>query len=145
MKKGLLVLVTAIVLGIIAAAVVCWFSHRDSSEDWFSVKFGLSQQQAHQAAALHQEFKISCAEMCARIEQTDARLAKAIQKSDGMTPEIRAAIAETETIRTECRANMLEYFYKTAATLPATKKQAYLNLVLPTVLEQGEMNETHRQ
>jgi hypothetical protein len=145
MKKGLLVLATAIVLGIIAAAAVCWFSHRESSEDWFREKFGLSQQQAQQAAALHQEFKISCAEMCARIEQTDARLAKAIQASDGMTPEIRTAIAETETIRTECRANMLEYFYKTAATLPSTKKQAYLNLVLPTVLEPGEMSGTHRQ
>lgn len=145
MKKGLLVLATAIVFGIIAATAVCWFSHRDSSEDWFRDKFGLSQQEAHQAAVLHQEYKISCAEMCARIEQADARLAKAIQASDGMTPEVRAAIAETETVRTECRSNMLEYFYKTAATLPSTKKQAYLSLVLPMVLEPGEMSGTHRQ
>lgn len=145
MKKGIFVLAVAIIVGLIAAAMVCWFSHRDSSEDWFREKFGLSQQQAHQAAALHQEFKVSCAEMCARIERSDARLAKAIQASDGMTPEIRAAIAETETVRSECRANMLEYFYRTAASLPASKKQAYLNLVIPTVLEAGEMNGTHRQ
>ena len=145
MKKGIFVLVTAIVLGLVAAAAACWFSQRSSPEDWFRKKFDLTEQQAQQAAALHQEYQVSCTEMCARIAQADARLAKAIQTGNGMTPEIRAAIAETDTVRTECRANMLEYFYKIAATVPPAKKQSYLDMVLPTVLEPGEMGGMHRQ
>jgi len=144
-KKGLFVLVIAVALGLTAAFAVCRFAHRASPEDWFRQKFELSEQQARQAAALHQEYQISCTEMCARIAQADARLAKAIQASNGMTPEIRAAIAETDAVRTECRANMLEYFYKIAAALPPAKKQSYLDMVLPTVLEPGEMSGTHRQ
>lgn len=145
MKRGLSVLIVALALGLAAAFAVCKFAHQTAPEDWLRKKFELNPEQARQAAALHREYRISCAEMCARIEQADARLRQAIRSSQGMTPEIQAAIAETDGVRTECRTNMLEYFYRVAAILPPTQKQNYLDMVLPTVFDPREMSGTHHQ
>lgn len=142
MKRSLFVLAVAIALGLVAAFAAFRVGHRTSTEDWFRKNFELSEQQARKAADLHKEHQIACSEMCARIEQANSQLAKTVQASGVVTPEIRAAIAKTDTVRTECRAEMLEYYYKIAAMLPPAKKQSYLAIVLPTVLEPGMMNGT---
>ena len=80
--------------------------------------------------------------MCARIAQTDERLANLIRSSKQITPEIQAAIVETDRLRSECRAKMLEHFYRIAAQLPAEKQSDYLTVVLPSVLHPGEMMKT---
>lgn len=135
MKRGLLVLLAAVVLGLAATFAVSRFSHQASLEDWFCKKFDLPMAQAQEAAAIHRQYQTSCAETCRRIAAADERLKTLIQANSAMTPEIRAAIAETDTIRTECRTHMMDYFYQVAAKLPPDKRQSYLDMVLPTVLE----------
>ncbi len=81
--------------------------------------------------------------MCARIAQTDERLANLICSSQAMTPEIQAAIVETDRLRSECRTKMLEHFYRIAGELPAQKQHEYLEVVLPSVLHPGEMARAH--
>jgi len=145
-KKGIFVLLIAVVLALVSAMGMCWFhQQRTSPEDWLRREFGLNQQQAQEAAALHREYEVTCVAMCARIVQADDRLAKMIHEGNAVTPEIRAAIAETDAIRTECRVRMLEYFYKIAETIPPEKKQKYLDMVLPPVLQPGDMTAMHGQ
>ena len=69
--------------------------------------------------------------MCARITQTDSRLAGLIESSRTVTQEIREALAESDRVRTECRLKMLEHFYEVAAAMPEEKRKKYLDMVLP--------------
>jgi hypothetical protein len=52
-----------------------------------------------------------------------------------ITPTLRAAVAETDRIRTETRITMLEHFYAVAAELPPEKRRDYLLKVLPLVID----------
>jgi hypothetical protein len=81
--------------------------------------------------------------MCARITQTDSRLAGLIDSSRTVTEEIREALAESDRVRTECRLKMLGHFYEVAAAMPEEERKKYLDMVLPVVLNPGEMDSSH--
>lgn len=143
MKKAALILLTALV-----AATAAWFATRcllarQSSMDWLRSEFHLSPEKMKAAEALHAGYQETCEEMCRQIAATDARLAAAIRSSTSTTPEIVAAIAETDRVRTECRIAMLDHFYQTAALMPEADRQRYLDKVLPVVLHPGEMHDDH--
>ncbi len=130
--------------GLAAAAVVfVVVQDRSSPLNWLRSEFSLSDSQARKVEQIHADYEEDCAQMCARIAQTDERLANLIRSSKQITPEIQAAIVETDRLRSECRAKMLEHFYRIAAQLPAEKQSDYLTVVLPSVLHPGEMMKSH--
>lgn len=130
--------------GLAAAAVVfVVVQDRSSPINWLRSEFSLSDSQARKVEQIHADYEEDCAQMCARIAQTDERLANLIRSSKQITPEIQAAIVETDRLRSECRAKMLEHFYRIAAQLPAEKQSDYLTVVLPSVLHPGEMMKSH--
>ena len=67
--------------------------------------------------------------------EANANLETVALGSGSITPEVRAAVVETDRIRTETRIAMLEHFYAVAAELPAEKRRAYLLKVLPLVID----------
>ena len=67
--------------------------------------------------------------------EANARLESVTLGSSGVTPDVRAAVAETDRIRTETRIAMLEHFYAVAAELPPERRRDYLLKVLPLVGE----------
>jgi Heavy-metal resistance len=144
MKRGLGVLTVVVASGL-AAAIVAFFLAQDRSRpmSWLRAQFSLNEQQARKVEQIHSEYETDCAQMCARIAQTDERLANLICSSQTMTPEIQAAIVETDRLRSECRTKMLEHFYRIAGELPARKQREYLEVVLPSVLHPGEMAQAH--
>jgi Heavy-metal resistance len=144
MKRGLGVL-TAVIASGLAAAIVAFFLVQDRSTpmSWLRAEFSLNDQQARKVEQIHSEYEADCAQMCSRIAQTDERLANLICSSQTMTPEIQAAIVETDRLRSECRTKMLEHFYRIAGELPAQKQREYLEVVLPSVLHPGEMARAH--
>ena len=105
MKRGLGVL-TAVVASGLAAAIVAFFLAQDRSTPmrWLRAEFSLNEQQARKVEQIHSEYETDCAQMCARIAQTDERLANLICSSQTMTPEIQAAIVETDRLRSDERA-----------------------------------------
>jgi Heavy-metal resistance len=144
MKRGLGVLTVVVASGL-AAAIVAFSLAQDRSTpmSWLRAQFSLNEQQARKVEQIHSEYETDCAQMCARIAQTDERLANLICSSQTMTPEIQAAIVETDRLRSECRTKMLEHFYRIAGELPAQKQREYLEVVLPSVLHPGEMARAH--
>ncbi len=68
---------TAVVASGLAAAIVAFFLVRDRSTpmSWLRAEFSLSEQQARNVEQIHSEYEADCAQMCARIAQTDERLA----------------------------------------------------------------------
>ncbi|WP_075079071.1 periplasmic heavy metal sensor [Terrimicrobium sacchariphilum] len=143
MKRAISVLTVVLVAAFVALAVSRHVFANRSSMDWLRDEFHLTDAQMEKAAALHSEYEASCETMCRRIAETDARLASAIRSSTSITPEIAAAIAETDRVRTDCRIAMLSHFYQTAALMPESERQRYLDKVLPVVLHPGEMHDDH--
>jgi hypothetical protein len=116
---------------------------RSAPVSWLSREFSLSDLQARKVEEMHAQYEGDCAQMCARIIETDERLEKLIRASQKITPEIQAAIVETDRLRSERRTKMLEHFYRIAAELPAEKQGEYLSVVLPSVLHPGEVMKSH--
>ncbi len=143
MKRGGLIVLLAVAAAMAAAAVACFVQHKSSPAEWLRSEYGLDAGQMKQAAALHDEYRGVCAELCAKIAASDDALAGAIRSSKSVTPQITEAIAETGRVRTECRIRMLDHFYQTAALIPEDKRAGYLEKVLPLVLRPGEMHAEH--
>ncbi len=143
MKRAAVVIAVVIAAALAALTASRHLFARHSSMDWLRTEFHLTDDQMKKAEALHSEYQATCEDMCRRIAETDARLAKAIRSSSSTTPEITAAIAETDLVRSECRVAMLNHFYQTAALMPEGERQRYLDKVLPVVLHPGEMHDDH--
>ena len=67
--------------------------------------------------------------------EANATLETVALGSGSVTPEVHAAVVETDRIRTETRLAMLEHFYAVAAELPPNRRGEYLRKVLPLVIE----------
>ena len=145
MKRGGRIVLLVAVAAIAAATVAVLVRHQSSPVEWLRSEFGLNAEEMKRATALHDEYQDTCRELCAKIATTDDSLARAIRSSKTITPEIAAAIAETDRVRTECRLRMLEHFYETAALMPEEQRAGYLEKVLPLVLHPGEMHSGHHQ
>jgi hypothetical protein len=144
MRRGLIVLAAAMAIGFLATiGVYFWKSENSSSAIWLRAKFALDDEEARTVERIHNQYQVECASMCARIAQTDDRLAKLISDAQQVTPEIQNAIIETDRLRSECRVKMLEHFYRIAAELPAKRRGEYLQMVLPVVLRPGMMAQSH--
>ena len=105
MKRGLGVL-TAVVASGLAAAIVAFFLVQDrfTPMSWLRAEFSLNEQQARKVERIHSEYEADCAQMCARIAQTDERLANLICSSQTMTPDFRRPLLKpTDFVRSAGR------------------------------------------
>jgi Heavy-metal resistance len=145
MRRGLIVFAAAIAIGFLVAIAVYFWKAERSATSWLLAQFALDDQQARTVERMHNEYQMECTLMCARIAQTDEKLAKLIGDAQQVTPEIQSAIVETDRLRSECRVKMLEHFYRIAAELPEERRAEYLRMVLPVVLRPGAMEQSHIQ
>lgn len=134
MRRGVLVALGVLALTIIAALTVCWLRRPMDSKDWLRKEYGLNVEQANRVAQLEANYQSRCMAMCARISAADSKLSELARASATITPEIREAIANADAVRTDCRTSMLGHFYEVAAVLPADKRDKYLKMVLPSVI-----------
>lgn len=134
MKRGVLILLGIIVIGF-AAEQAASHLFRCSPLEWLCHEYGLTTEQAERVALLQKEYGSRCGPYCDRMCEANAALEQVTLGSGSVTPEIRAAVAETDRIRSETRITMLEHFYAVAAELPPEKRHGYLIKVLPLVID----------
>jgi hypothetical protein len=144
MKKGILVLVLAIVAGV--AAYCLMRSHKVEASrgalldkmpelTWIRSDLKLTDSEFAKVTELHLAYRPKCMEMCDRVYQSHERLDKAIQSSEGLTAELKAAISDHAKIHGECQEAMVEHLYRTAAVLDKDQAKRYLNTMLPYALD----------
>jgi hypothetical protein len=144
MKKGLLILILALVAGI--AAFVVARSHRQSAHNeilldsmpelaWLRTELKLTEAQFRQASELHTAYRPICAEMCHNISEAHAKLETLAQTGRGITPELTAAIQHHARVHAECQEKMLEHLYQTAALLDDKQAARYLEAMIPHALD----------
>jgi len=135
MKRAVLLLGALLAAGLLAAVAVCVIVHEDESVEWLRTRFQLSDAEMEQALALHRAYEARCEEMCDIIAASEEDLAAALRESSDLTPRVREAIAQNSRVRAECRTQMLDHFYQTASILPESRRDEYLDIVLPLVLK----------
>lgn len=144
MRRGIAPILGILFAGAAAAAITfCILRPPQSSGAWLQKEFSLSAEQMRQVQALQQSYAETCAEMCVQIEESNARLATLLSKSNRLTPEIQAALTDTDRVRTNCRTSMLEHFYQVAAAIPEKERARYLAMVLPLIEHPEQMGASH--
>jgi len=134
MKRGFLVLLAAIVIGVVGVLLARHFFQGPPSS-WICHEYGLSHGQTVKVEALQHEYGSRCGPYCDAMCEANARLETVTLGSVSVTPEIREAVIETDRIRTQTRIAMLEHFYAVAAELPLERRKEYLRKVLPLVID----------
>lgn len=135
MKRGLVILLTGVALGLCA---YCGFyfagtaSHRATLESaapeltWLKNEFNLSDAEFKRITELHAAYMPQCAEMCRRIDAKNAELQELLSKSSAFTAEIESKLAEVAQLRVECQKNMLRHFFEVGRSMPAEQGKRYL-------------------
>jgi len=134
MSRGLLVLLGIIVLGAGAAMLARHYLQAPPSA-WLRHEYGLTSEQAERMKVLQKEYGSRCGPYCDVMCEANSKLETMALGSGRVTPEVRAAVVETDRIRTETRLAMLEHFYAVAEELPPARRGEYLRKVLPLVIE----------
>lgn len=143
MKRGVFILLAALVAAVIAAVVMYGYQVRHQPDAWLGRQLGLEGSALQEFTEAHNRYAIRCGEMCERVAAVNARLAHQVATSRAMTPDIRAAIAEAEALRAECKEQMLTHFYTVARLLDQRQANEYLRLVLPLITENDRMEPAH--
>jgi len=143
MKKGILILVLALMAGIAAF----WFtrSHQQAAGGdalldgipelaWLRGELDLTDEQFDKAIELHIAYRPLCVEMCRRIADTHAKVEALARESREMSPELEQATLEHARVHAECQRKMLTHLYETAALMNERQAARYLEIVLPSAL-----------
>ena len=135
MRKGILVLAVIVFAGVSSF----WITRRclvpSTPTSWLCREYRLPASDEERLRDLERSYGSRCGPYCDAMCEANARLEALTLRSGSMTPEIRAAIAETDRIRTETRIAMIEHYYAVAAQLPPDKRRGYLLKVLPLVID----------
>lgn len=144
MKKGLLILIAAVLAGM-AAYLVSFRSATHSTRSiletsdaemgWLRHEFKLTPQQAETIRVLRDNYKPTCGRLCARVSASNQKLKELAYTNKTVTPEIAAALKETMAVQEECRREMLGHIYQVSAVMDPQSGARYVQMMLPYVVE----------
>lgn len=135
MRQGLTILLAVLVVGGAAYFITRSCLLPSSPSGWLCREYRLGPGEEAKMRDLEREYGRRCGPYCDAMCEANARLETLALGSGSTTPELRAAVAETDRIRTETRIAMLDHFYAVAAQLPPDKRRDYLLRVLPLVID----------
>lgn len=147
MKKGLVILLIALVAGLTAFCTMRWHKASQSSHgegivldampelNWLRKELQLTEEQFDKVRELHAAYRPKCTEMCRRIFEAHKKIESLASAHRVITPEYKVALNEHAAIHVECQEAMLNHLYQTAATLNPEQSKRYLEAMLPFALD----------
>jgi hypothetical protein len=150
MKRLLFILALSVSLGAVAYLVSYGIAQRALCESpdwqsptaWMRQEFHLNDAQYAQVKKMESDYHPHCTIMCDRIEQSHLALKKIILASNGMTPDVQAALLKDAAIQEECREDMLSHFYEVSQALPPDQAKRYLEIMQAHVVETENASQT---
>lgn len=144
MNKRLLVLAAALMAGILA--FLASRSQHSAATDpvlldslpelaWLRSDLKLTDEQFAKVVQLHRDYRPVCEEMCRRIIESEAAVARLASGQDGMTDELARAIEIHGSVFAACKRSMLEHLYRTAGLMDERQARRYLEVTLPLALD----------
>jgi hypothetical protein len=138
MKSTAVVLIAGLLL---CALAFCGFyywgtaSHRGMLQvqqpelAWLQKEFDLSDAELARITELHEAYQPRCKEMCRRIDEQGKTLGALLRSTNSMTPDIEAALVESNRLRGECQRNMLQHFFEVSRTMAPAQGKRYLEWI----------------
>jgi hypothetical protein len=150
MKRLLFILALSVSLGAaaylisyhIAQSALCDSPDWQSPTAWMRQEFHLNDAQYAQVKKMESDYHPHCTIMCDRIEQSHLALKKLILSSNGLTPEVQAALQNDTAVQEQCREDMLRHFYEVSQALPPDQAQRYLAIMQTQVVETENASQT---
>ncbi len=113
--------------------------------EWLRREFNLGATEFERISSLHLAYIPTCEALCGKIAVARGNVQKLVLAERSVTPELEAALREEAALRAECQTAMLRQIYVTADALPPEKAAAYLEMMLPAVMEMtSEPGKDHR-
>lgn len=149
MKRAVLILIAAVLAGVVGFAISRWQTGSNivgkagaagtpsfqSELEWLRREFQLTEEQFAKASELHFAYRPTCESLCEKVLASRGRIAQLVGTEGHVTPELEAALREQATLRVECQTAMLTHLYQTAACLSPDQAKAYLEAMLPEVMD----------
>jgi hypothetical protein len=103
--------------------------------DWLRVKLKLTDEQLTAVARAHEEYKPTCEALCMQVMQSHAKIKSLASASKPVSLQLEEALKEHALLHVECQKAMLNHLHKTASLMSPEQGQAYLDALLPEVIE----------
>jgi hypothetical protein len=135
MNRSVLILVGGLALGVLAYAGMyraetanscCMVESKTPELAWLQQEFHLSDAEFKRISELHEQYLSGCAERCHQIDLKNQELARLLEATNNVSPEIQRAIEESARLRAQCQSTMLQHFYEVSRTMPAEQGKRYL-------------------
>ena len=150
MKRGLIILVVAVLLGVgmyfglqlMLKPYTCADTTQMPVEngsllpeiEWLRASLQLTDPQFAKVKTLHLAYQPKCAGLCLRVQHSDQALQEAASRSRTVADDVVKLLSERAALTQECQQAMLQHVYETAACMTPEQADSYLKLVLPHVL-----------
>lgn len=109
----------------------------DSGMAWLRNEYHLSDAQFAKIAQMHEDYRPTCARMCAHIAAANEKVDDLIASSATVTPEIEAALKECALLQNECRLAMLQHVYAVSAEMNPEDGRRYLKMATARIVAPG--------
>ena len=146
-----MVLIGALVTGVLAFCVCNFLGTHEIRKltqspngelEWLRREFNLNDTQFKNVEQLQAAYAPSCNEMCSRIMEANAKVARLISENREMTPGLEAAIREAGIVQLYCQTQTLAHIYRVSAQMNPTEGQRYLRMMTARVVEPGLSSDT---
>lgn len=150
MKRGIIILMTAVAVGL----SMFWCSHlvlapriSESSKTmpkengsllpelhWLQSWLDLDDGQMQKVKALHLDYLPKCEELCHRVYLSNEDILTLSAQGLTVDARMRSVMDERAKLAVECQQALLEHVYQTAACLRPEQSRKYLDLMVPYTL-----------
>ena len=146
MKRGLVILLAAVALGVgmfygsrwmlscnceVTGVVPTEHGSLLPELEWLRHSLDLTDSQFEKVKALHLAYQPTCEELCLRVHRSNEVLLAASTKSRAVEGGVAEHLRERANLAVECQQAMLQHVYETAACMQPEQAEKYLHLVLP--------------
>ncbi|MFN0129974.1 MAG: periplasmic heavy metal sensor [Verrucomicrobiales bacterium] len=154
MRRGLVILLLALLFGVTGFALVRWQQHmadhahargyaqhggdgHHAELDWLIAELEVNDEQLEKIRALHVAYHPVCEALTHRLEASHRKLDELTASASSVSPELESALEEHATVHLDCQRAMFKHFYETAECLSPSQSQKYLEKMLPFVFLHG--------
>jgi len=109
--------------------------------EWLRHEFRLSDAQFGHIKAAHEAYQPTCEELCGRIARAHVKLRELMAAGDaatGVTPQMRAALAECAAVEMDCRAAMLEHIQTVSGFMDPASAARFRRMMEERMMEPGK-------
>lgn len=158
MKRGVLILIVAVTMGIAGFVITrqqcCCSTSSATTHDsgtllpeleWLHHELKLTDEQFAKVTELHVSYRPTCEALCMKIAAAHRKVQALAEANPIRVPELEGALVEQSAVHLECQKALLKHLLQTADVMSPEQAKLYLEAMLPQVTggDAGQGIDTH--